>query len=57
METVSVPSSTLCLTSGVVNEDIVFWTERDCTRKLQNLLSIVYFQHSLFMGVFRVGYM
>ena len=24
METVSVPSSTLCLTSGVVNRDIVF---------------------------------
>ena len=33
MGTVSVPSSTHCLTSGVVNGDIVFWTERDWSRK------------------------
>ena len=33
MGTVSVPSNTHCLTSGVVNGDIAFWTERDWTRK------------------------
>ena len=33
MGTVSVPSSTLCLTSGVANGDIVFWTERDWSWK------------------------
>ena len=33
MGAVSVPGSTLCLTSGVVNGDIAFWTERDWSRK------------------------
>ena len=34
MGTVSVPSSTLCLISGVQQMGIfVFWTERDCSRK------------------------
>ena len=33
MGTVFVPSSTHCLTSGVVNGDIVFWTEIDWSRK------------------------
>ena len=32
MGTVSVQSNTLCLTSGVVNGDINFWTERDWSR-------------------------
>ena len=33
MGTVSVPSSTLCLISGVANGEICFWTERDWSRK------------------------
>ena len=33
MKTVSVRSSTLCLASGVANGNIVFWTERDWSRK------------------------
>ena len=33
MGTVSFPSSTLCLISGVANGIFVFWTERDWSRK------------------------
>ena len=46
MGTVSVPSRTDCVTSGVVNGDNVFWTERDWSRKScygNNIKGVIFF--------------